>query len=306
MGGGKRASVTVAVDGRPESWTALRWAIAEGWDRGGLLRLVHVAEAPVVDGWYQPHDYDAAAIAEAADRILAEAVVEARARSKGLPLDAVLADGDRADQLLAESERTDLLVLGARGGGRLAGAALGSVSSVVAARARCPVVIVRGIAGYPEGHVVVGVDGSPVTDAVLAFAFDHASRHQLPLRAVLCWRPYAVSSLRRARSERQARQHRLRAAEAMAEAMAAWQDKYPEVPVERYVLERHPVDGLIEESLRANLLVVGAHGRRGSGPVLGSVSQGVLHHATSPVAVVHAATCPGLATATAPEGSTTF
>lgn len=286
--GGERASVTVAVDGRPESRTALRWAIAEGRRRGGLLRLVHVNEAPSVDGWYQPRDCDMAAIASAAEEVLAEALVEARARSHGLPVDAVLLDGDRAGRLLAESERTDLLVLGARGGGRLAGAALGSVSSLVSARARCPVVVVRGVAGYPEGHVVVGVDGSALTDTVLAFTFDHASRQQLPVRAVLCWRPYAVSSLRRARTERQARRHRLRAAEAMAEAMATWQDKYPEVPVERYVLERHPVDGLIEESLRANLLVVGAYGRRGRGPALGSVSQGVLHHATSPVAVVHA------------------
>jgi nucleotide-binding universal stress UspA family protein len=53
------------------------------------------------------------------------------------------------------------------------------------------------------------------------------------------------------------------------------------------VVREHPVAGLVSEAAGAHLLVVGAHGRHAlAGTLLGSVSQGVLHHATCPVAVI--------------------
>jgi nucleotide-binding universal stress UspA family protein len=69
--------------------------------------------------------------------------------------------------------------------------------------------------------------------------------------------------------------------------MAGWQDKYPDVAATSAVLDAHPVGGLVEASLSEYLLVVSKRGRGArAGTVLGSVSQGVLHHATCPVAVV--------------------
>lgn len=53
-------------------------------------------------------------------------------------------------------------------------------------------------------------------------------------------------------------------------------------------LHGHPAQILIDESLGAELVVVGSHGHGGfAGMLLGSVSQAVLHHGPSPVAVVH-------------------
>ena len=72
-----------------------------------------------------------------------------------------------------------------------------------------------------------------------------------------------------------------------AEEIAGWSEKYPDVPVNRHVLRGHPIKAPVDHSKGAELLVVGSRGRSGfAGMLLGSVSQGVLHHAHCPVAVV--------------------
>ena len=75
----------------------------------------------------------------------------------------------------------------------------------------------------------------------------------------------------------------------LAESMAGWQEKFPEVEVHhRVTLGDHPVATLVRKSRDARLLVVGCRGRSAVRSVLlGSVSHGVLHHAKVPVAVVH-------------------
>jgi nucleotide-binding universal stress UspA family protein len=282
--GGQQRPVTVGVDGGPATAAAIRWGLAEARTRRAVLRLVHVyGEPAATGGWDVPMSYGPYALSAVAGEILAEALAWTAGRADDLSVSGATIEGRRVPTLLLESARADLLVVGTRGFGRLTGAVLGSVSSAIAAAAYCPVIVVRGRAGYPEGHVVVGVDGGEESDHVLEFAFDHASRYGLPLRAVWCRRPLPG----RLREPVPAGDSRDRATTAMFDAVASWQDKYPDVPVERIVRSSHAVDGLLEESLQASLVVVGARGGRGHpGPLLGSVSQGVLHHATSPVAVV--------------------
>jgi nucleotide-binding universal stress UspA family protein len=75
--------------------------------------------------------------------------------------------------------------------------------------------------------------------------------------------------------------------EVLAERLAGWCEKYPDVPVRRLVVRDRPARALVGESGRAQLVVVGSRGRGGlRGMVLGSVSQALLHHAHCPVAVV--------------------
>ncbi|MDT4922835.1 MAG: hypothetical protein QOG01_548 [Pseudonocardiales bacterium] len=195
-------------------------------------------------------------------------------------------DGVAWDVLVELGAHAAVTVLGSRHLGTLGGAVLGSVSTVVAARSDGPVVVVEGAAGDPAEHssVVVGVDGSPATNDVLAFAFDHASRHHRPLRAVFCWRPDLIASMQW-RPEQPPPE---RADRWLAEAVAGWQEKFPDVVVHRAVVRDHPVSGLVAESTAQDLLVVGSHSRHARvGGLLGSISQGLLHHATCPVAVVH-------------------
>ena len=75
----------------------------------------------------------------------------------------------------------------------------------------------------------------------------------------------------------------------MAETLAGWREKYPDVAVTEVAVRGHPVDALVDASTRAGLVVVGSRGRGGfRGMLLGSVSQGVLRHSAGPVAVVRA------------------
>ncbi|GAA3222909.1 hypothetical protein GCM10020216_035480 [Nonomuraea helvata] len=71
--------------------------------------------------------------------------------------------------------------------------------------------------------------------------------------------------------------------------LAVFAADHPQVTIVEDVQSAHPVDALADASERADLLVVGSHGRGALGSMLlGSVSRGVLHHAHCPVAVVRA------------------
>ncbi len=72
----------------------------------------------------------------------------------------------------------------------------------------------------------------------------------------------------------------------LAESLAGWQERYPEVSVHRLIAIEYPVTHLLEHATRAQLVVVGSHGRGGfAGMLLGSVSTAVAHAASVPVIV---------------------
>jgi nucleotide-binding universal stress UspA family protein len=189
--------------------------------------------------------------------------------------------------VLEEAAATaELTVVGSRRHGALGSALLGSVSGLVAAHGPGPVVVAANPPGDPaeDPAVVVGVDGSASMDDVLEFAFDYASQHHRRLHAVFCWHPDLLAAMQW-RGEPPAPD---RAERWLAEATGGWQEKYPDVQVSRGVVRAFPAAGLVSESLSQELVVVGSHSKHPRvASLLGSVSQGVLHHATCPVAVVH-------------------
>jgi nucleotide-binding universal stress UspA family protein len=200
-------------------------------------------------------------------------------------------DGRPAELLRAASAEAHLIGLGARGarGARGAGGLLlGSTASGVVAGASCPVIVLPDDTSVTVGQrrsVVVGVKGRS-DDDVLAFAFDEAAARDTDLIAVHAWQDTAVDPayptisplIDWARVGDQEER-------VLAEALAGWRDKRPDVVVREVVLRDKPARGLLAAALTAQLLVVG-HRRRNRLATLTSTTHGVLHRAAGPVAVV--------------------
>lgn len=280
--------IVVGVDDSPGSAAALRWALAEARAWALPLRLVYcyhwAFSASTLPPFQDGPDPDAEVALRAVDETLAKLVAHARDLDDSVEVSSTAIDGEPSDVLVDESQRASQLVLGSRDLKTLGAVVLGSVASATVGRAACPTVVVRGTPGAAEegAGIVVGVDGTETTDEVLAFAFATATRHGLPLRPVLCWHPDPFALLGwRAEPPAPARVEAW-----LSEALAGWREKFPEVDVHPEVVREQPVAGLVLQATDQYLLVVGHRSRRGIGSLLGSVSQGVLHHATCPVAVV--------------------
>jgi nucleotide-binding universal stress UspA family protein len=146
-----------------------------------------------------------------------------------------------------------------------------------------------------RGAVVVGVDGSPAGESALAMAFDEASWRGADLIAVHTWIEFYSDSSSASAGQFLVDWDALETCERelLAERMAGWQEKYPDVEVRRVVTRDRPVRCLLEHAADAQLLVVGSRGRGGlSGMLLGSTSQALMYHAPCPLLVVRPAATP--------------
>lgn len=289
-------SVVVGFDGSKHALVALDWAATEASSRGARLTVLEACSpdypsvrsaGPGEPVPPQPNGAVASAVVEGC-----EAAAE-RARSDHPELDvvALCEEADPGVAIVGASATASLVVVGARGLGRMRQLLLGSVSSYVAPRSHCPVVVIheRPSRSLSDLRVVVGVDGSASSTAVLHFAFDMAQRRGWGVTAVHVWdldleATNTAASLTWSVDWSAAEEQEQ---VALAEAVAGFAAEYPTVDVRRYVVRGRPVAELARQSENAALLVVGTRGRkRLSAEVLGSVSRRLLHDARCPVAVI--------------------
>ncbi|WP_340687989.1 universal stress protein [Amycolatopsis coloradensis] len=286
-------AVIAGVDGMTSSLTAVRWAAAEARRRRVELRLVHAFDKDSLE-YPQPLPTreelaDMARIR--GQRLLRKAREIAREAAPSVETQLILRYEKPAQALLTMSEDAGLLVLGPEEIRPLGRMLVGSVSIGLAAHAKCPIAVVRPHAAEEEapteGAVVVGIDGTRTSEAALALAFEEASWRRAPLVAVHTWDDAFLSALfEEARWTLDAREIEERESEVLAERLAGWQEKYPDVAVDRVVVRGRPADELLRHADRAQLLVVGSRGRGGvAGMLLGSTSQHVLSYALCPVIV---------------------
>jgi nucleotide-binding universal stress UspA family protein len=177
------------------------------------------------------------------------------------------------ERLLAEASSASMIVVGSAGFLAMSDLAGGSTAMDVAVHANVPVVIVR--PGLPDaepgpsaGRVVVGADGTELSEAAIDFAFTEARDRGCGVTVV----------------------HAIERAEERASADAMLASVTAGFSGVRTVVEADLASHtLIDESAGAQLLVVGSRGHAGlRGMLLGSVSQAVVHRAHCPVAVIRA------------------
>ena len=287
--------IVAGTDGSEESLAAVGWAATEAARRRVPLSIVHLVEPhhglPAAHA--QPPRHDRAGrlrhdLPHHARSALARASRRAVEAAPGVDLRTAAVFG-RADQVLtALTARVPLLAIGTRGAGGLPGLRIGSVALGLACRARCPVVFALAGTGPVVGEIVVGIDDCDDAAAALGFGFGEADVRGARLTALHVWaQPQAgrldgyhlwvlsVGPLNHG------------AAALLAEQVAPWRDKYPDVVVTESTVHGHPGRALALASRGADLVVVGGC-RNGlaSVPGLGQLGYAMLHHAQCPVALI--------------------
>ena len=287
--------VVVGTDGSPSSVAAVQWAAREALMRHLPLTVVHVA-SPVgvaVSSLAWPAGRVPEEVLEIQEnegrRFVADAIkaAEGSAGDSHRPeIDSELLFGGAVPVLVDLSKEAHLVVVACRGRTGRHRRLLGSVGTGLIHHAHCPVAVIHDEVPYSPQlarlPVVLGIDGSRASELAMAVAFDEASWRGVDLVALHVWSdtdmstvigigPSAVQSA---------------AEKTLAESLAGWQERYPEVPIRRTVEYEEPARHLIDQSERAQLVVVGSHGRGGfAGMLLGSVGTAVAQAARVPVIV---------------------
>ncbi|MCX4903759.1 universal stress protein [Streptomyces sp. NBC_00878] len=295
-------TVTVGLDGSPESRAAAEWAAREADLRGLPLKIVNVWE-PVPEPMAQAPLLGAETQQHWTERIPREAADGIRLRHPGVDVTVEQPSGRPGDVLSEVAKESELLALGSRGLSGLGGFMVGSVGLAVVAHAERPVVLVRageqaadehmpdpaGIpsASAPYRPVVLGLDTESPDASVIEFAFEAAVRRATSLRVVHAWNvpPYFAYGVS-VDPEFDAHLAKQDAA-SLAEVLRPWRQKFPAVEVVEVSRSGKPANHLVDASHEASLIVVGRRIRRSPiGAHIGPVAHAVLHHATAPVAVV--------------------
>lgn len=292
MSTNKRYGIMVGIDGSPAANAAVCWAARDAALRRVPLTLVHMMhfmstwpEMALLAGmsaWREDDGRQALEQATKLARDVGKAHNEIEVKDK-------LIWSPPEPMLIELSDEAEMVVVGSHGRSALSRGLLGSVSSGVVRRAKCPVAVIHdqdpsatASAGGDKAPIVLGVDGSPASELATAIAFDEASRRCVALKAVHVWSDVQAIEL----PGFDWTVFREQATEILAERLAGWQERYPDVAVHRSVVCDRPARRLIQEAASAQLLVVGSHGRGGLGRMmLGSVSNAVVNSVDAPVIV---------------------
>ncbi|RSN24210.1 universal stress protein [Streptomyces sp. WAC 05977] len=280
--------VVAAVNGSAHSMAAALWAAEEALLRKtGLLLLMAygVDGAPFGNRSFPPDTWLKAkeAITEEVLREFSDGCESAVPEVK---VTTAAVDTGPAAALTEISVTARLLAIGAPAG-EIAGLFAGVSSSRLSSGAFCPVVVVRGSGA--AGPVVVGVDGSALSEEALAWAFEEAANRKVPLVALHAWHDGDIAGLFTGEGALPFPGESVRETEnrVLGQRLAGWRKKYPQVPVDPVVVRDKPRHRLLELSEKAQLVVVGSRGRGGfAGLRFGSTSHALIHHAKCPVMIV--------------------
>jgi nucleotide-binding universal stress UspA family protein len=218
-------------------------------------------------------------LSAAAKPVLARVAAQLRPHFAGIRT--VLEVGQPADRIIARAkeERSDLIIVGSRGLGRMRRLLLGSVAQKVSLHAPCSVLVAKASSRTIK-RVLTAFDGSEYSKHAIQFVRKHVRLKDVRVTAVYAWPqplPLYLPKMVSVDIEEQTRK--------------LFAGTGPGTKVGFDFVYGHPVQRIIDVARdeRSDLIVVGARGLSpGKRLLLGSVSQGVLLHSPVSVLIVRA------------------
>ena len=270
------ASIVVGIDGSRTAVRAALWAIDEAISRNIPLHLVAVANSPVANS-----------PAERADAELAVRAAAAAVEATGRPVDleSRVLDGEPTPILLQHSGTAAMVCVGAVGRRHFDRNRLGSTTGALVAAAHCPIAVVRGddeSAAEPGGWVVVELDETPDSAAVLQFGVNEARLRNAPLRVLGAWQSrytdvhdsHAVADGNRlVRSQLDRR-------------LSQWRHLYPDLDAKPVAIHGSALNYLSKHAGEIQLVVVGAPNATGVGELLGPMGLTTLNDTDCTILVI--------------------
>jgi nucleotide-binding universal stress UspA family protein len=263
-------SITVGVDGSRGAVRAALWAIDEAVSRDIPLRLVYAIEP------------SSSAAAESAVRDAASAI---EATERPVKVEIEILPGQPIATLLDASRAAAMICVGEVGLKHFDHDRIGTTATALVTAAHCPVAIVRGsepAAGSGPGWVVVELDESPDSAAVLQFGVAEARLREAPLRVLSAWQSrytdvhdsHAVSDgnrMVRAQLDRR---------------LSHWKHQYPDLDARPVAIHGSVLNFLAKHGDEIQLVVVGARNAAGIEELLGPTGSAALHNTDCSVLVV--------------------
>jgi nucleotide-binding universal stress UspA family protein len=267
--------VVAGIDGSAESLAAARYAEAVAEMRGCDLLLVHIFPPP------PPLTAREMVAALSASRAEAEKLVATVTAQLPIPrrghVHTLIEPGDATAMLEIAAAQGEMLVLGRDDVSWGERVLRGAITSQVAPRVTCPLVVVP--RGWHTGHVgkpqpvVVALDAETSAESALDVAFKEAQLRQTRL-VVLHAEPIGTSARDVAA-----------AGFDLAVQLSNWKQDHPDVTVSTTLVSGDPDAELVRWSRSAAVLVVGRPHQSGWGSWIRSVARHVMRQTHCPLII---------------------